>query len=199
MRFLSADDLWRLAHRMDERYRAFVLLGGYGGLRLGEILGLRWASVDLLRRQISVTETLMDLAGRIDFGPPKTKAAIRVVAVPRFVADELSMLAVGPVDTGGLVFRSPEGQAVRPSHFRRRFWNPAVAAAGLAPLRIHDLRHTAVALWIAAGANPKQIAVRAGHTSVSVVLDRYGHLFPDQDDALVAALEGMTPRRVTTL
>jgi integrase len=61
----------------------------------------------------------------------------------------------------------------------------------LTPLRIHDLRHTAVALWIAAGANPKQIAARAGHTSVSVVLDRYGHLLPDHDDDLMHALENL--------
>jgi integrase len=60
-------------------------------------------------------------------------------------------------------------------------------------LRIHDLRHTAIALWIAAGANPKQIAVRAGHTSVSVVLDRYGHLFPDHDRALLEALQATRP------
>lgn len=69
--------------------------------------------------------------------------------------------------------------------------------AGLAPLRIHDLRHTAVALWIAAGANPKQIAVRAGHTSVSVVLDRYGHLLPQHDSELMQRLEALhSPGRV---
>jgi integrase len=44
-----------------------------------------------------------------------------------------------------------------------------------AGLRIHDLRHTAVALWIAVGATPKEATVRAGHTSVSFTLDRYGH------------------------
>jgi len=59
-------------------------------------------------------------------------------------------------------------------------------------LRIHDLRHTAVALWIAAGANPKHVAVRAGHTSVSVVLDRYGHLYPQQELDLMEALERPT-------
>ena len=53
-----------------------------------------------------------------------------------------------------------------------------MADANLAGLRIHDLRHTAVALWIAAGASPKEVAARAGHTSVSFVLDRYGHYFP---------------------
>ena len=46
-------------------------------------------------------------------------------------------------------------------------------------LRIHDLRHTAVALWMAAGANPKEVAARAGHASVSFTLDRYGHLYPE--------------------
>ena len=64
-----------------------------------------------------------------------------------------------------------------------------MTAAGLAPLRIHDLRHTAVSLWIAGGGNPKQVAVLAGHSSVTIVLDRYGHLYPHQDDALIASLE----------
>jgi hypothetical protein len=59
----------------------------------------------------------------------------------------------------------------RPGHLTALF------PAGLALLHIHDLRHAAVALWIAAGAKPKQIAIRAGHTSTSVVLDRCGHPF----------------------
>jgi hypothetical protein len=45
-----------------------------------------------------------------------------------------------------------------------------------------------VALWIAQGASPKQIATWAGHTSVSVVLDRYGHLFPGHEDAVMQRL-----------
>ena len=65
-----------------------------------------------------------------------------------------------------------------------RVWRPATRAAGLEGLRIHDLRHTAVALWIAAGAGPKDVAARAGHTSVSFTLDRYGHLYPEADRAL---------------
>jgi integrase len=194
MRFVSADELMRLAATIDLRYRGFVLLGGFTGLRLGEMLGLRWGRVDLLRRRVHIAETLVDIGGHISFGPPKTKAAVRSVPVPRFVADELSRLASTNVAPGDLVFRSPEGLAVRATLFRRRFWAPAVNAAELSPLRIHDLRHTAVSLWIADGANPKQIAVMAGHTSVSVVLDRYGHLYPQQDDELMDRLE----RRIAT-
>lgn len=189
MRFLDTDDVWLLADAIDRRYRAFVLLGAFGGLRLGEMLGLRWGRVDLLRRRVNVTETLVDIAGAISFGPPKTKAAVRSVPLPSFVCDELSRLATQPVDADELVFRSPDGHPVRATLFRRRFWAPAVRQSGLAPLRIHDLRHTAVSLWVAEGANPKHVAVMAGHTSVSVVLDRYGHLYPQGDEELIRRLE----------
>ena len=189
MRFLTAEELWTLADTIDPRYRGFVLLAGYSGLRLGELLGLRWQRVDLLRRQVVVAETLVDLAGHVSFGPPKTKAALRTVGIPSFVVEELSRIPDGPAPQDELVFQSPDGHPVRPGLFRRRFWTPAVSTAGLCPLRIHDLRHTAVSLWIAAGANPKQVAVRAGHTSVSVVLDRYGHLYPQQELDLMEKLE----------
>jgi integrase len=82
------------------------------------------------------------------------------------------------------VFTAPKGGPLRVTAFRARMWRPATRAAGLDGLRIHDLRHTAVALWIAAGANPKEVAARAGHASVSFTLDRYGHLYPEADTAL---------------
>jgi integrase len=68
---------------------------------------------------------------------------------------------------------------------------PATRKAGLEGLRIHDLRHTVVALWIAAGAGPKEVATRAGHTSVSFTLDRYGHLYPEADTALRDRLDAL--------
>jgi integrase len=75
--------------------------------------------------------------------------------------------------------------------FRVRVRRPAAGGADLGGLRIHDLRHTAVALWIAAGASPKEVAVRAGRTSTSFVLDRYGHLFPESDAALCDRLDAL--------
>src|SRR5436189_3203604 len=77
--------------------------------------------------------------------------------------------------------------ASRPSRGR----DASAWAAGLDGLRIHDLRHTAVALWIAAGANPKEVSVRAGHTSVAFTLDRYGHLFEGHDQELRERLDAM--------
>ena len=82
------------------------------------------------------------------------------------------------------MFTAPQGGALRVTAFRARVWRLAIRAAGLGGLRIHDLPHTAVALWIAAGANPKEVAARAGHASVSFTLDRYGHLYPEADLSL---------------
>ena len=89
------------------------------------------------------------------------------------------------------VFTADKGGVLRPSNFRVKVWLPAIRAAGLAPLRPHDLRHTAVALWIAAGANPKEVSARAGHSSVSFTLDRYGHLYPEVDVALRDRLDAL--------
>ena len=95
-----------------------------------------------------------------------------------------------------LVFPGGDGGALRSNAWRARHWKPAVRAAGLVPLRPHDVRHTAVSLWIAVGASPNQIAAWAGHTSVAVVLDRYGHLFPGHEAQVLDRLHqlGATPR-----
>lgn len=140
----------------------------------------------------------MELRGKLlPPGPPKTKAGRRTVKLPGSVAEELSShIARSDAQEDDYIFRAPAGGALRKT-FRRRFWLPAVHDAGLEPLRFHDLRHTAIALWIAVGADPKRIAARAGHTSVSVVLDRYEHLFPEGEEQLVDRLE-MVFRAVPT-
>jgi integrase len=125
-------------------------------------------------------EIVTEVSGYLHFGPPKTRAGYRRVGLPRVVAEQLAR----PGSADDLVFVGPQGGTLRLAGFRHRIWRPATRAAALDGLRIHDLRHTAVALWIAAGANPKEVAARAGHTSVSFTLDRYGHLYPEADQAL---------------
>lgn len=89
------------------------------------------------------------------------------------------------------VFVAPRGGLIRLSQFRARFWKKALAESGIGNCRIHDLRHTAVAFWIASGASPLEIARRAGHSSVAVVLDRYGHLLAGTEEAVDAKLEDL--------
>lgn len=127
-----------------------------------------------------------------DFGPPKTRAGYRRVRLPRVVVEVLAEQLARPGSADDLVFVGPQGGTLRLATFRHRIWRPATRTAELDGLRIHDLRNTAVALWIAAGANPKEVAARAGHTSVSFTLDRYGHLYPEADQALRDRLERCT-------
>ena len=193
MRSLTPAEVAALAESIDPRYRALVFFDAYCGLRLGELAGLRRGRVDLLHRQVRVTEIAVEVKGNLIFGPPKTRAGHRKVPVPRFVADEMAahLDAYGEPSPDALVFVGADGGALRANGWRARHWRPAIRAAGLEPLRPHDLRHTAVSLWVAAGASPKQIATWAGHTSVSVVLDRYGHLFPGHEDTVLARLEDL--------
>ncbi|MGO9877357.1 MAG: site-specific integrase [Acidimicrobiia bacterium] len=163
-----------------------LLLGAYGGLRSGKLFALRRARLDLVQCRVDVAETAVEVAGHFHFGPPKTRAGRRTVPLPRFVIDELAA-HIGDIAGHELVFPAPEGGPIRASLFRRRIWEPAVTKAGVGPLRPHDLRHTAVALWIAAGASAHEVARRAGHTSSSVVLDRYGHLLPHAEERVTHA------------
>ena len=90
------------------------------------------------------------------------------------------------------MFTSPEGSTLNHKNFYRRHFKPAVTAAGLpAETRFHDLRHTCAALCIALGAHPKAIQERLGHSSITVTLDRYGHLFPKLDETLTKRLDDL--------
>ncbi|MFP5256092.1 MAG: tyrosine-type recombinase/integrase [Acidimicrobiia bacterium] len=191
MQFISPQEIRTLSDHINPRYRALVLFDAYCGLRLSELAGLRRSALNPGLGRVRVTENAVEVRGTIEWGIPKTRAGRRTVPIPSAVASALNQHLDHYVDPepGSLVFGGPDGGVLRAGSWRSRFWNPAIRAAGLGGLRIHDLRHTAVALWIAAGASPKQIATWAGHTSVSVVLDRYGHLYEGNDTDVLTRLD----------
>jgi integrase len=190
MRFLEPGEVAALAEAIDPRYRVWLLTAAYSGLRFGELAALRRGRVDLVRRRIDVVENVADVSGVHYYGTPKTRAGRRSVPIPAALAGELTAW-MGARAANDLVFPAPEGGTLRPSLFNRRTWQPAIHKAGVVPLRPHDLRHTCVAIWIAGGANPKEIATWAGHASVSTVLDRYGHLLDGQEERVMDALDLM--------
>ena len=198
----STEEVELLAASIDHRFRALVLLAAYGGLRFGELGGLRRSRVDLLRGRVFVAETLVEVDGALTFGAPKTKQSRRGVPLPRPIVTELEHhLAeyVAPAPDA-LVFTGPKGGCLRRTGFSRSWWRPALERAGLGTLKFHELRHTFVALWVAAGANPKEISIRAGHSSVAFTLDRYGHLYQDAEFEVpdrLAALLASRPARHT--
>ncbi len=189
--FLTAEQVELLADAIDERYTALVYLLAYGGLRWGEAAAVRRRRLDLKRSRVEVAESMAEVAGAVHFGPTKTYER-RTVVLPSFVRDQLAehLARYGPDDIQRLVFRSPDGTPLRHSNFRRRVWLPAVRAADVPDgLRIHDLRHTCAALLIAEGAHPKAIQEHLGHSSITVTMDTYGHLFPSQMEELAGRLD----------
>jgi integrase len=88
---------------------------------------------------------------------------------------------------------------MRHGAFYRRQFKPAVVAAGIDPrFRFHDLRHTAAALLVAQGAHPLAVKQRLGHSSITVTMDRYGHLFPALEAELAEGLDRAWHERVVS-
>ena len=182
----------RLAAAVGSDWEVLVYTAAYAGLRWGELAGLRPARIDLGRRTITVVEQLNELSGHLDWGPPKTAAGRRAVSIPGALAELLAaQLDRITVVRSGLVFPTPFGEPMRRSNFARRIWTPATTALGLDGLRFHDLRHTAVALAISQGAHPKALQERMGHSSVTVTLDRYGHLYDGLDGQIADGLDDL--------
>jgi integrase len=109
MRFLTPTEIDHLTTVIHPRYRALVVVGAYGGLRIGELAGLRRARVDLLRGVVTVAETVTEVKGRLFIGPPKTRAGRRTVGLPPFVVRELQAHLVAQGSPSSHVFTAPGG------------------------------------------------------------------------------------------
>lgn len=190
-RYLSPDEIERLAASMSEPFRALVYSGAYLGCRWGELVGLKRANIDLLRRKVLIIGTLEEVGGRVTYvEETKTSASRRTLSIPASLVEMLAEhLAHSPESE--YVFSAADGSPLRRGNFRRREWGPAIERAGIEPLRFHDLRHTCAALLIAQGAHVKEIQMRLGHSSITTTLDVYGHLFPSMDAALTDRLDSV--------
>ena len=196
-RALPADQVGQLlgSAREDPLYPLWAVMLGTG-LRLGEALGLRWADIDLKTRSLSVTGALRHhsakvrgSAPRLARVEPKTEAARRIVDLPAFAVAALASLPTDAI----YVFHRGHGRPMNPSTVQRRFAT-LLEAAGLPPMRLHDLRHTYATMSIASGANLDDVKRALGHSSITITSDMYGHLvkarsrqMADAFDAAVAA------------
>lgn len=191
-RFLTRDEVDRLADAMDPQYRVVVLLGAMCGLRWGEIAGLRRSRIDVLRSRLTVDQTAVEAPGhKVSFGDPKTRGSRRTIPVARSIMAQIEqhMNTYVGAEPDALLVTAPEGGACYRGTFRRNAWVPAATTAGLQGLRVHDLRHTFVSLLIAAGADIKQVSTWAGHSSVVVTLDVYAHLMRDGGDTIADEMD----------
>ena len=130
--------------------------------------------------------------GRAVFGTPKSHQR-RSVPLPRFLVEPLAVHLAGR-DGDELVFTSPGGGVLRNNNFRRRVFDRAAEAVGLAGLTPHELRHTAASLAVAEGANVKAVQRMLGHASAAMTLDVYADLFEDDLDEVADRLDRAAAR-----
>jgi integrase len=188
-RIVSPIDAARLVAALSvPRDRAIWATALYAGLRRGELMGLRWRDCDLAGGSICVERSLDPKAGV--YVEPKSRAGRRRVPMTGALRDALldHRAMVGEAEADALVFAEPEGSpfAYRAALGRAlRAWK----AAGLEPVGLHEARHTCASVMIAAGVNIKALSEFLGHSSITVTLDRYGHLLPGSIDEAARLLD----------
>jgi len=154
------------------------------GLRRGEAAALRWSDVDLDHSELDVHRARTTAGYEVFEGAPKTDAGRRTVALDKRTTKVLRdhhrrqrAASAGMWTDGGYVFTGTDGRPLHPDAITRRFTR-LVAAAGLPPIRLHDLRHGAACLAHAAGADLKTIQQQLGHATIAITADTYTTVLP---------------------
>jgi integrase len=184
----SLEELARLLKAADETpLGVLVRLAVHTGMRLGEVLGLRWQDVDLENQCLRI-ELTFGADGR--FRKPKTESSRRTISLDDEIAEDLAAhrraqlehrLSLGPdYEDNDLVFADPLGRP-RSQHSVDRAWNHIRKVAGVPDMRIHDLRHAMASVALSEGINIAVVSKRLGHANVSTTLDIYRHVMPGED------------------
>ena len=189
-RIASPDEASKLLAALRQGDRALWATAMYAGLRRGELMALRWDDVDLASGKIRVERSWDPKEGVI---ATKSKAAVRTVPIAAVLRDYLDEHRLR-TRTEGLVFgRSAE----TPFDARALARRAETAWKRLEPISLHECRHTFASLMIAAGANAKALSTWMGHSSITITLDRYGHLMPGNEEEGAALLDAYLERANT--
>jgi integrase len=168
--------------------RAIYATALYAGLRAGELQALQWDDIDLQTNLIHIRQGWDARAG---FITPKSRAGNRRVPITATLRRELLNHRLHQGNGGtGFVFPSTR-KPTRPFAPRTLalHTNKAWKNKKLTPIGLHECRHSYAAYMIAAGINTKALSTYMGHSSITITLDRYGHLLPGNETHAAQLLE----------
>lgn len=170
---------------MDNRFSwlAFQILF-WTGIRIGELLALTFADIDLEKNIITVNKSYQYLNGKDVITPPKTPKSNRKVNIPVFLAEDIQDYKNSLYDLNLTDRVIPISKSKLEKEMQR-----GVKLSGVKKIRIHDLRHSHASLLIEMGFSPKEIAERLGHENIETTLNTYSHLYPDKQERLANRLD----------
>jgi integrase len=175
--YLDPKQVGQLLASLTEPCRTLVLIAALTGMRIGEILALRWKAVDLVRGVIQVRETVSE--GK--FGSPKTKSSRRDIPISQPVAEALRAQHVGCPQRGpdDLVFTTRKQTPLNPKNLLRRVLQPACKTLGLPVVSWHSFRHTHATQLAEAGESLRTAQALLGHSDLETTLNVYTHAIPE--------------------
>jgi len=187
---LTPHQVAALAEAVGERYAAALQLGAWCQMRVGEVLALRRRDVDLDVRIVHVRRGVTWIDGVAVFGPPKTDAGIREIAMPDIVVEAVQrhlMRVGGGGDALLFVGRTP-GSPPPVQTFADAVKRAARRSGLPLTFRFHHLRHAGLSLLAEAGASVAELQARAGHSTPGMAL-HYQHARAIRDRDLAARLD----------
>ena len=176
-RALTPDELRRLLSEASEEWRLLLSFLAQTGLRIGELVVLRWGDLDLESRRLRVRRRLY--RGTID--TPKSRFGVRDVPLSIDLAARLAKrreAAYFQTDAD-LAFPTRTGTPMDATNVLNRAVKPAARLAGVPWAGLHTLRHTCASTLFRSGWNAKQVQMVLGHHSPAFTLATYVHLIPD--------------------
>ncbi len=191
-RFLTPDQTRALLPALAEPCRTIVLLAALTGMRVGEILALRWKRLDLVSGTIQVAETYSNG----DFGTPKTRSSRRLIPMSSAVREALEShgeisLRTAPDD---LVFSTSKGTPLCPKNLYNRVLAPACDATRIPRVSWHSFRHLNATILGEVGESLKTAQAILGHSDLETTLNTYMHAIPEsQRRALDKVAEVLCP------
>lgn len=179
---LTKEQVTKLLDRCNEKYKPILMTAILTGLRMGEVICMRWKNLDWKNETYSVTENYS--AGVVSI--PKTETSYRKVHLPKILVETLKKHKIvqnkqiikmpGKWENQGLIFPSEAGTYLHANNLRRRVFYPALKEAGLPRIRFHDLRGTFATLLLQAHPNPKTVQEALGHKTARITLELYAQV-----------------------
>jgi len=186
-RYYRPKEVRMLLSKLNDPCNAIVSIAVLTGLRIGEILGLRWKRVDLLHGMMEVAETYS--SG--EFGPPKTRSSRRTIPISTSLVEIFKRLRPLSCEPETLVFTTAKGTPLNPKNLYNRELAPASDAIGLPRVSWHSFRHTHATLLHESGESLKTAQALLGHSDLETTLGVYTHAIPDSQRKAVEQVAGV--------